>query len=690
MARHPSVLNILLESLEGMSPPERLTPSEAAERYRILNNPGAYHGPYLNETTPYMAEPLDILGDPTKKACIFVGPAQTGKTDSLILNAILYAVKCNPIDTIVYQTSQTVAADFSRTRVDRMHRHSPEVGKHLLPAANADTVHAKYYDSGIVLNLSWPTINEMSGRPRGLVLLTDYDRMPQNIDGEGSPFDLGQKRTTTFRSRGKTVAESSPGFEIHAGSAWIPSSTHEAPPCDGIMALYNRGDRRRWNWKCPSCREWFEPRFEHLIYPTECSPGESGRQAYMACPKQGCVITPAQKYDVNKGGRWVKDGQRLTEDDELIGEAVESTTASFWLMGVAAAFAPWSSLVEKYRQAEIEYERTGSQEALMATVNTDQGVPYRRRGQNVERNPEDLKARADGGLRRAVVPLGVRFLLATIDIQGQKFVVQVHGILPGNPYDVAVIDRFDITHSKRKTETGDNHFLNPAAYIEDWDTITEQVLQRSYPLGDGSGGSMRIKMTFCDSGGKEGVTTQAYQYWLNLRAKGVLHSRFQLLKGTGKPAAPRAAITYPDSTDKSRNASAKGEVPVLMLGSNILKDMLDNRLSRAEGSGGSILLPEWPEDSFFAELCVEVRTEKGWENEHRRRNETWDLLYYCLGACTWMRVDNFDWTKPPSWAEEWGKNTLVSKPEEEVKFRAPLLRVEEDRTTIDAIADMFS
>ena len=42
------------------------------------------------------------------------------------------------------------------------------------------------------------------------VLLTDYDRMPDDVDGEGSPFDLARGRTRTFGSRAYVVAESSP------------------------------------------------------------------------------------------------------------------------------------------------------------------------------------------------------------------------------------------------------------------------------------------------------------------------------------------------------------------------------------------------------------------------------------------------------------------------------------------------
>ena len=65
-----------------------------------------------------------------------------------------------------------------------------------------------------------------------------------------APFDLARARTRTFGANGTTFAESSPGFEVK-DPKWIRQSAHEAPPCEGILALYNRGDRRRW---CASAR----------------------------------------------------------------------------------------------------------------------------------------------------------------------------------------------------------------------------------------------------------------------------------------------------------------------------------------------------------------------------------------------------------------------------------------------------
>lgn len=94
--------------------------------------------------------------------------------------------------------------------------------------------------------------------------LTDYDRFPEDIDGEGDGFSLASKRTTTFMSAGMTLAESSSGREI-TDVKWRRSSPHEAPPTTGILSLYNRGDRRRWYWPCPHCGDWFQPAMENMV-----------------------------------------------------------------------------------------------------------------------------------------------------------------------------------------------------------------------------------------------------------------------------------------------------------------------------------------------------------------------------------------------------------------------------------------
>ena len=74
-----------------------------------------------------------------------------------------------------------------------------------------------------------------------------------------------------------TVAEASPGFPI-LDETWTPKTPHEAPPCEGILGLYNTGTRARWYWTCPHCAGVFEPTFDRMKYPDDGTPAERGLQ----------------------------------------------------------------------------------------------------------------------------------------------------------------------------------------------------------------------------------------------------------------------------------------------------------------------------------------------------------------------------------------------------------------------------
>ena len=72
-------------------------------------------------------------------------------------------------------------------------------------------------------------------------------------------------------------------------------------------------------------------------------------------------------------------------------------------------------------------------------------------------------------------------------------------------------------------------------------------------------------------------------------------------------------------------------------------------------------------------MCSEIRTDKGWENPQKLRNEAWDLSYYCLGVCIspkLLNVEMIDWENPPAWADVWDKNALVRSREDPTRFMA--------------------
>lgn len=662
-----SIGEIVCNLAEQIRPPERLTVSQSAEKYRYVNNPGSYIGPWKNSTAPYLTEIQDVFADPVYYGEVVVAPAQSGKTDALCLNPIVHAVTVAGFDLIVYSPTQTDSRDFSIRRVDRLNRHSPAVADRLLRNRDADNKFDKQYSNGVLLSLGHPSVSQLAGKPVPWVVLTDYDRMPEDVGGDGSPYDLASKRTTTFGSFAMAAAESSPSRPV-TNLRWIRSSPHQAPPTTGILSLYNRGDRRQWYWQCPheDCREHFVGNFKYMRWDqSQPSFAAMAGTAYMECPHCSGEITWDMRDGMQQNAVWLADGQVIDRNGQINGEPLHTGIASFWLNGVAAAFVTWPRLVVNYLNAANEYDQTGSEEALKKFYNTDLAEPYYPKAEESVRQPEVLKSREEP-LTQQAVPENVRFMLATVDVQKNMFVVQVQGFQPGTKPDVVVIDRFDIRKSERLDEDGERYWVKPHAYPEDWDLLTSEVLQRSYPVDDTSGRRMKVRMTACDSGGKAGATANAYEYYRRLRTTGQ-SSRFVLLKGASTANAPRTRVDYPDSNRRDRFAGARGDVPVLFFNPNMLKDDLDGRLDVIDPGQGMIRFPDWLPEWFYAEMCAETRVDGLWKNPKNNRNEAWDLLYYALGLAysPYIRADKIDWENPLSWYAPWERNSLVIEGEAE-------------------------
>ena len=628
--------------------PRRMRVADAVAQYMRVPMGAGNSVPWDPLVAPYVIEPMNCLASREYDAVIFVGPARTGKTIGLIDGWVIYNVICDPADMLIIQMTEEKAREHSKKRLARTFRVSPEVVSRLSPNKNDNNVYDRTFLAGNYLKIGWPSVNIMSSSDYKCVALTDYDRFPEDIDGEGDAFSLASKRTTTFMSSGMTLVESSPGRDVK-DVKWRRTSPHEAPPTTGILSLYNRGDRRRWYWPCPHCGEYFQPCGDVVAgFRDIADPVLASEAAYIQCPSCSGRILPEQKRELNGRGVWLRDGESINADGSRYGDPRRSRIASFWMEGPAAAYQTLSQLVYKLLTAEQEYETTGSEETLKTVINTDWGLPYLPRASMEQRKSELLEQRAEPVPSRSV-PDGVNFLVATVDVQAgrhRRFVVQVTGY--GSRGERWIIDRYNITQSLRGDSDGESQRIDPASYPEDWDVLLTDVFHKSWPLASDPSQQMRLMAMAVDSGGEDGVTDNAYKFWRRCRRDG-LGKRIYLFKGDSIRRAKLITRTFPDNTGRTgRRAQAAGDVPLWLLQTDALKDRVNNALWRDSPGPGYVHFPDWLGSWFYDELTYEERSSDGkWSKPGRGANEAFDLMVYAEALVILHGYEKIRWPDAP-------------------------------------------
>ena len=660
MAKRASARDIRRDVSGILRAPRRMPVADAVSTYMRVPMGAGNSVPWDPDLAPYVIEPMNCLASREYDAVVFVGPARTGKTIGLIDGWIVYNIVCDPADMLVIQVSEEKAREHSKKRLDRTFRCSPEVKTRLSPRRNDNNVYDRTFRAGNYLKLGWPSVNIMSSSDYKSVALTDYDRFPEDIDGEGDAFSLASKRTTTFMSSGMTLVESSPGRDIR-DTKWRRSTPHEAPPTTGILSLYNRGDRRRLYWPCPHCGEYFQPEMDNMTgYRDSSDPVLASEAAFLQCPACKGRITPDMKRALNMKCVWLRDGQTIDSQGQVSGDGRRSRIASFWMEGPAAAYQTWAQLIYKFLTAEQEYESTRSEETLKTVINTDFGRPYLPRASMEQRKSELLEQRAEEVPKRSV-PDGVQFLTATVDVQAgrnRRFVVQITGY--GSMGERWIVDRYNIRHSLRCDGNGESLQVDPASYPEDWDLLLTDVFDKTWTLAADPSKGMRLMSMAVDSGGEDGVTDNAYKFWRRCRREG-LGKRIYLFKGDSVRRSKLIQRTFPDNTGRStRRAQATGDVPLYLLQTDALKDRVNNALWRDSPGPGYVHFPAWLGSWFYHEPTYEARSNEGkWSKPGRGANEAFDLLVYADALAILSGYEKIKWPSAPEWArrETWIEDT---------------------------------
>lgn len=655
---------LLADAVVLLDPPSRISVTDAAERHLKVPVQGNWQA-YDRTVAPYTVEPQDISQSRRFKTVCFVGPSQSGKSQ-MLLSVSAHAITCAQAPVQVIHMTKTDADAWVEEKLDPAISASPAL-RERIGAGRDDSTFSRKRFRGMRLTIGYPVANQLSSRSQRMVLLTDYDHMPQRLGPkdapEGTPHGMALQRIRTFMSRGCVFVESTPAFPVDPEQVWEfdPAAPHRLPPVTGgIAKIYNEGTRGRWYWECPNCEELFEPRYDRLIYDKDLEPGAAGAMARMQCPDCGEKISHRHKARLNSlallgRGGWLHESRLLDEKGRRVLVRIDDPNirqtpiASYALNGAAAAFSGWDELVERFETARRGFEVSGDDIDFARVHYTDIGVPYARPVDgDAELSATALKESACD-LPPRHCPEWTRFITVSVDTNGTWFAVLVTAWgLDGRRM---ALDRFDITQPpesapRARDLEGRYRAINPGRYSEDADALLD-LAGREYAV-EGETWSLTPCAVVIDFNGPPGWSDNAEKFWRKRRREGQGNLWFLSIGRGGFKLSDRVWLIAPERGSQNRKARS---IKLLNMAVDRLKDTVLASAARMDHGPGSYLFARSIEKERIDELLAERRGDDGYNKRPGAgRNETLDLSVQAQAIAELKGILRLNPEDPPSWA----------------------------------------
>ena len=156
------------DSVAAMAPPDDLTVTEWAEKYRRLSREAsAEPGPWRTERTPYLREPMDAFTDPRVRRIVMVAASQVGKSE-LLNNVIGYIIDEDPGSILFIHPTTIDAKEYSKLRIAPMVRDCPTLSKKVADPKSRDsgnTILQKSYPGGILTMCGSTEAHALASKP---------------------------------------------------------------------------------------------------------------------------------------------------------------------------------------------------------------------------------------------------------------------------------------------------------------------------------------------------------------------------------------------------------------------------------------------------------------------------------------------------------------------------------------------
>lgn len=369
------------DCLEELLPPEDLTVSQWAEKFRVLDSKtAAMPGPWHNSMTPYLIGIMDEFSVPTTEKIIFVKPTQVGGTEALH-NMIGYVVSQNAAPSMIVYPTEDLAKSVSENRLQPMLRISPQLAKHFKDK-ESELLELQFDNMYLSLTgANSPT--GISSKPIKFLFLDEVDKYPSRAKKEADPIKLATERTKTFPDS-KIFVTSTP--TLKTGHIW--------------QELEKADEERHYFVPCPHCGKMIELKFSQIKWSDDKNIPIVDRteRAFYVCQECGAVITDAHKQQMLRNGKW-KTVEKKTEFPKNI---------AFWMNTLYSPFVRFSEIAKEFVLTKEDSE------TFQNFVNSWLAEPWE--DTKVKSNA-DLVLERQTELEEFIVPDWCKLLTAGVDVQ---------------------------------------------------------------------------------------------------------------------------------------------------------------------------------------------------------------------------------------------------------------------------------
>lgn len=584
--------------------------------------------------TAYQEDILFDGSNPNIELLVWIKSTRVGYT-TCVKFMMAYHISEDPCPQLIFQPNDGKANEFSKKEIKPLLRDMPVVGERIYKNREDNNLNYKAYPGGFVSSLGGKTANNYASATAKKVFGDEYDRFPDDVDKEGDPGDLMEKR-----------------FESYWDGCMILGSTPTTEEHSKIKKRFNTTDMMFRFVPCPCCGYFQIIFFHNLQWEKEIQEGvyvELPETTKLKCtnPECGEMIDHKNKKQMDNNGQWrqtqkfycCEEWQDPNQTREWRELGLDSDSEHIDKKGYAVcckchkpasynlkerrkrgyhiwsgySFQPnttWSKISEKFIEAK------GNEEKMKTFKNTWLGETFATKKIKISES-KLLKARED----YKKLPQDVEVLIMSVDTQNDRLEYLVRGWSKGET-------SYGIT---KGIVMGDpmNNFV--------WDKLYE-IAEITYEREDGK--TFKPYWIFIDSGGQR--TSYVYDFVSRPKCQGT----FWAIKGETWENKENDVRPF---AQLSKNSDLP--VPLILVATNRCKDLVYERLQLKKGDHAYMYYNKNFDEEYFLQLTAEKKifkkNKKGYleptyVNERtNHRNEAIDLETYNVAAVKLLQQEDF-------------------------------------------------